>query len=616
MYVVTFYSYKGGVGRTMALVNTAVSLARSGRRVLVVDFDLEAPGLPSYQVFRNAECGRGIVDYVTSYRATGIAPNAAEFITACDIDGAPLWIMPAGHHTRPGYTEALNPIDWQDLYEHQEGYLMFEDLKQQWAQYEGLGFDYVLIDSRTGHTDVGGICTRQLPDTVGIMFLPNDQNITGLVPIVEGIRLETKSRKKRIDLHFCPSNVPDLDDEKDILSGLLDDARTKLGYRRSSTTTLNHYSSLDLLAQPAFVISRPNSRLAKQYEALRMAIVATNFADREGALVALGGMPDILERARSSQGTQVRDRVRRQVIDIRALHPDDGNIAFLAARVFSDIGDQTAELEALSVAIKQGHEVNRSRIARALLYSVFDQRDESMADLYEILASPTATIFELGPALQILQSIDSLWATRLDMALDRPDSEFKTLLSLSTFVMSVRDGLPPMARRMRKSMDSEILTPEQKRQARNLAILALIGSGDFAEAKILINGEGNFSSTTQPEDLFNYAIAEWGETRMIPESLFELVADRVQVTPPRADPNFHQCLALTYATLGHVDLARKELDIARRDMNSGNMQFSCWRFLNVSDSDMLEDIAAMEEQLILGVPLQPAFFEETRRLVH
>ena len=48
MFVTTFYSYKGGVGRTMALANVAALLAEIGRRVLVVDFDLEAPGVPSY----------------------------------------------------------------------------------------------------------------------------------------------------------------------------------------------------------------------------------------------------------------------------------------------------------------------------------------------------------------------------------------------------------------------------------------------------------------------------------------------------------------------------------------------------------------------------------------
>ena len=44
----TFYSFKGGVGRSMALANVADILARRGLRVLVIDFDLEAPGLERY----------------------------------------------------------------------------------------------------------------------------------------------------------------------------------------------------------------------------------------------------------------------------------------------------------------------------------------------------------------------------------------------------------------------------------------------------------------------------------------------------------------------------------------------------------------------------------------
>jgi len=46
--IVTFYSWKGGVGRTLAVANTAVQLARSGRSVLMIDWDLEAPGLDRF----------------------------------------------------------------------------------------------------------------------------------------------------------------------------------------------------------------------------------------------------------------------------------------------------------------------------------------------------------------------------------------------------------------------------------------------------------------------------------------------------------------------------------------------------------------------------------------
>src|SRR6185295_1485426 len=45
MQTVAFYSYKGGVGRTLLVANTAQFLAMSGRKVVALDLDLEAPGL-------------------------------------------------------------------------------------------------------------------------------------------------------------------------------------------------------------------------------------------------------------------------------------------------------------------------------------------------------------------------------------------------------------------------------------------------------------------------------------------------------------------------------------------------------------------------------------------
>src|ERR1700691_2875410 len=46
--IYTFYSYKGGVGRTMALANVAALLAKWGHSVLVADWDLEAPDLERF----------------------------------------------------------------------------------------------------------------------------------------------------------------------------------------------------------------------------------------------------------------------------------------------------------------------------------------------------------------------------------------------------------------------------------------------------------------------------------------------------------------------------------------------------------------------------------------
>ncbi len=58
--LVTFYSYKGGVGRSFALANVGVALAAWGYRVLCIDWDLEAPGLSHY--FKVTDAHNGIVD--------------------------------------------------------------------------------------------------------------------------------------------------------------------------------------------------------------------------------------------------------------------------------------------------------------------------------------------------------------------------------------------------------------------------------------------------------------------------------------------------------------------------------------------------------------------------
>ena len=71
----TFYSYKGGVGRSLALANTAALLVRRGRCVILIDFDLEAPGLDSFEEFSSVAGKSGVVEYVTEFKETRRAPE-------------------------------------------------------------------------------------------------------------------------------------------------------------------------------------------------------------------------------------------------------------------------------------------------------------------------------------------------------------------------------------------------------------------------------------------------------------------------------------------------------------------------------------------------------------
>ena len=156
MHTTTFYSFKGGVGRTLALVNIGVEFANTGRRVLLVDFDLEAPGVDTFDELKAPEGQAGVVDFVTDYIKSGTPPNFANYYYRAALppkDGGGLWVMPAGRRDSQ-YATKLAAIDWQHLYSEMDGFFLLEDLKEQWS--EQLKPDYVLIDSRTGHTVLAG----------------------------------------------------------------------------------------------------------------------------------------------------------------------------------------------------------------------------------------------------------------------------------------------------------------------------------------------------------------------------------------------------------------------------------------------------------------------------
>lgn len=77
--IITFYSYKGGTGRSMALANVAWILASQGKRVLTLDWDLEAPGLHRYfhpfLVDKELTSSDGLIDFVIKFAAAAATPE-------------------------------------------------------------------------------------------------------------------------------------------------------------------------------------------------------------------------------------------------------------------------------------------------------------------------------------------------------------------------------------------------------------------------------------------------------------------------------------------------------------------------------------------------------------
>src|ERR1044071_8965008 len=80
--IVTFYSYKGGTGRSMLLANVAWLLASNGRRVLAIDWDLEAPGL--HRFFHpflpdpELKDSYGVIDAVIAYSESAVAAASGQ----------------------------------------------------------------------------------------------------------------------------------------------------------------------------------------------------------------------------------------------------------------------------------------------------------------------------------------------------------------------------------------------------------------------------------------------------------------------------------------------------------------------------------------------------------
>ena len=91
--------------------------------------------------------------------------------------------MPAGKKDALYDVRRAN-LNWADLYRTTSG----NNCRELEGRYRPLLPDYVFVNSRTGLTDVGGICTLHLPDLVVMMFALNEQNVRGVAAVARTIR--------------------------------------------------------------------------------------------------------------------------------------------------------------------------------------------------------------------------------------------------------------------------------------------------------------------------------------------------------------------------------------------------------------------------------------------
>lgn len=217
MRVVTFYSYKGGVGRTLACANFGIYLAKTGQKVVLADMDFEAPGLDS-KFFRDAttNISNGLLDQIAAFQQNLPLPNLSPIPLGLSEEvtrsGGRLQLIPAGNYGMPdSYYETLSRLDWNLLLRSKRGLSFWFDLLSRIKTQ--LQPDVLVIDSRTGITEIGGLCTQVLPDTVLLLTSTSPESMAGtrrMYEIIKNSQLvkEIRGDRPKVDLRVVLTRVP------------------------------------------------------------------------------------------------------------------------------------------------------------------------------------------------------------------------------------------------------------------------------------------------------------------------------------------------------------------------------------------------------------------------
>jgi MinD-like ATPase involved in chromosome partitioning or flagellar assembly/tetratricopeptide (TPR) repeat protein len=224
--IVTFYSYKGGTGRTMALANTAWILAASGKRVLTVDWDLEAPGLHRFfHPFLDPStigATSGVIELIRDFAEAATIPGRpagdwhkdyarirqhAVSLTWDFPDGGTLDFVSAGRQDRT-YSAIVSNFDWDNFFDRLGGGQFFDAVREDMKAH----YDYVLIDSRTGISDIADICTVLLPDVLVDCFTLSGQSIDGAASVARNI--SERYHERRIRILPVPMRIDEGEKEK------------------------------------------------------------------------------------------------------------------------------------------------------------------------------------------------------------------------------------------------------------------------------------------------------------------------------------------------------------------------------------------------------------------
>jgi cellulose biosynthesis protein BcsQ len=195
--IVSFYSFKGGVGRTTTLGAVARLMAKEGRKIVLIDLDLEAPGIGR---FFDLEPERGILDLLIEHLATGDIDESDldRHSRVVELDGCEVTIFPVGR-VNWSYLQKLARLDFTPHLGREERSpveialrSVLECIRRRHSP------DYIFIDSRAGLHDLGGLSLHALSHLDVLVGRRGRATLDGFSLALQAIRRRRKPEYHRI----------------------------------------------------------------------------------------------------------------------------------------------------------------------------------------------------------------------------------------------------------------------------------------------------------------------------------------------------------------------------------------------------------------------------------
>lgn len=211
---IVFFSIKGGVGRSSALAACAWDLAQTGKRVLVLDLDLESPGLSSSLLPPQRQPQFGITDWLVEDLVDNTQEVLQNMVATSELahDGE-IYVVPA-HGAQPGeYISKLGRVWMPKLNAQGRREPWSERLQRMLQQLEArIQPDVVLIDSRAGIDEVASSCVTDLGANLVLLFaIEGSQTWSGYRILFEHWQRAQVAQQMRERLQIVAAMVPELD---------------------------------------------------------------------------------------------------------------------------------------------------------------------------------------------------------------------------------------------------------------------------------------------------------------------------------------------------------------------------------------------------------------------